>query len=143
MLEDSFLHAKLENGDRIAQDAVCHKVCLSNLYRTASNKQLGEYFSDEQRRISGIAFGEVAVFIKEILLKLTDKIPTFKLSDLIKRYNTHLSQLGVTLETIVHGTRLKNRLLAQFEDLSAHNDKKEVILMFNQYIGKAIATAAE
>ena len=58
LLEGSFLHAKLQNGDMIAQDAVYHKACVSNLYRTASNKHLGGYFSDEQRKLSGIAFGE-------------------------------------------------------------------------------------
>ena len=38
VLEDSYLHAKLQNGDIIAQDAMYHKVCLSNLYRSASYK---------------------------------------------------------------------------------------------------------
>ena len=51
-----------------------------------------------------------------------------------------MSHLGVTLET---RTRFKNRLLAQFEDVSAFKDKKEVILVFNQDIVEAIATAAE
>ena len=124
MLEDSLLHAKLQNGDMIAQDAVYHKACLSNLYRSASNKQLGGYFSNEQRKLSGIAFGEVVAFMEETLLTPTDEIPTFKLSDLIKLYNTHLSDLGVTLETRIHSTRFKNRLLAQFEDLSAYNTTK-------------------
>ena len=64
-----FLHAKLQNGDMIAHDALYHKACLSNLYRTASNKQLGGYFSDGHRRLSGIAFGEVVAFIEETLLK--------------------------------------------------------------------------
>ena len=54
-----------------------------------------------------------------------------------------MSQLGVTLETRIHSTCFKNGLLAQFEDLSAYKDKKEVTLVFNQYIGEAIATAAE
>lgn len=143
ILEDSLLHAKLQNGDMIAQDAAYHKACLSNVYRSASNKQLGGNFSKEQRKLCGIAFGEVVAFMEETLLTSTDEIPTFKLSDLIKLYNTHLSDLGVTLETRIHSTRFKNRLLAQFEDLSAYNDKKEVILVFNQDVGEAIATAAE
>ena len=60
LLEDSFLHVKLQNSDMIAQDqdAVYRKACLSNLYRTASKKQLGEDFLDEKRRLSGIAFGD-------------------------------------------------------------------------------------
>ena len=43
----------------ISQDAVYHKACRSNLYKTASNKQLGEYCSDEQRRLSDMVFGEI------------------------------------------------------------------------------------
>ena len=54
-----------------------------------------------------------------------------------------MSQLSVTLETRIHSTRFKNRLLAQFEDLSAYKDKKEAILVLNQDIGEVIATVAE
>ena len=62
------MYLKLQNGGKIAQDVVYHKACLSNLYRTSSNKQLGVYFSDEQRRFSGIAFHEEVVE-KDVLLK--------------------------------------------------------------------------
>ena len=47
------------------------------------------------------------------------------------------------METKIHITRLKDKLHAQSEDLSAYKDKKEVILVLNQNIGEAIATAAE
>ena len=92
-LEDSFLHAKLQNGEMISQDPVYHKTGLCNLYRTASNKQLRGYFPDEQRRLSGIDFSEAVAFIEETLLTSTDEIPTFKRLDLLKQCNTHLSQL--------------------------------------------------
>ena len=91
LLEDAFFHAKLQNCDMIAQDAVYHKACLRNLYRTASNKQLRGYLLDEKRRLSGIAFGEVVSLVEETLLISSNEIPTFKLSNLIKQYNTHLS----------------------------------------------------
>ena len=39
-----------------------------------------------------------------------------------------------TLETRIHKTHFKNRLLTQLEDLSAHNNMKEAILFFNEYI---------
>ena len=50
VLEGSYLHAKLQNGDLIAQDAMYHKVWLSNLYRSASYKQLDGNFSDYERK---------------------------------------------------------------------------------------------
>ena len=73
---------------------------------------------------------------------------------MIKQYNTHLLQLGVTLETRIHSTYFKTGYLPslkiyqlitrrKFEDLSANNKKKEVILVFNQDIGEAIATAVQ
>ena len=143
MLEDSCLHAKLQNGDLIAQDAMYHKVCLSNFYRSASYKQLEGNFSDYKRKLQGIAFGEVVAFIEESLMASTEQIPAFKLSDLIKLYVARLSALGVHLETRVHSTRFKKRLLSQFQDMSGYNDKKDVLLVFNHDVGEALATAAE
>ena len=143
MLEDSYLHAKLQNGDLIAQDAMYHKVCLSNLYRSASYKQLEGNFSDSERKLQGIVFGEVVAFIEESLMASTEQIPAFKLSDLIKLYVARLSALSVHLETTVLSTRFKKRLLLQFQDMPAYNDKKEVLLVFNHDVGEAIATAAE
>ena len=143
MLEDSYLHAKLQNGDLIAQDAMYHKVCLSNLYRSASYKQLEGKFSDYERKLQGITFREVVAFIEESLMVSTEQIPAFKLSGLIKLYVARLSALEVHLETRVHSTRFKKRLLSQFQDMSAYDDKKEVFLVFNHGVGEAIATAAE
>ena len=82
-----------------------HKVCLSNLYRSASYKQLEGNFSDYERKLQGIAFGEVVDFIEESLMTSTEQITAFKLSDLIKLYIARLSPLGVHLETRVHSTR--------------------------------------
>ena len=91
VLEDSYLHAKLQNGDLIAQDAMYHKVCLSNLYRSASYKQLEGNFSDYERKLQRITFGEVVAFIEESFMASTEQIPAFKLSDLMKLYVARLS----------------------------------------------------
>ena len=85
----------------------------------------------------------MVVFIEETLLTATEEIPTLKLSDIIKLYTLQFSALGVYLEKRVYSTRFKNRLLSQFEDMSAYNDKKEVILIFNHDDGKVIPVAAE
>ena len=143
LLEDSLLHAKLQNGDMIAQSAKYHNNCLCRLYKSAANKQLEGNFSAHERKLRGVAFGEVVAFIEESLLTATEEIPIFKLSDLIKLYTSKLSALGVELDTRVHSTRFKNRLLSQFEDMSSYNDKKEVILAFNYDVGEALSVAAE
>ena len=85
----------------------------------------------------------MVAFIEESFMASTKQIPAFKLSDLIKLFVARLSALGVHLETRVHSTRFKKRLLSQFQDMSAYNDKKEVFLVFNHDVGEAIATAAE
>ena len=105
VLEDSYLHAKQQNGDLIAQDVMYHKVFLSNLYQSASYKQLEGNFSDYERKFQGIAFGEVVAFIEESFMASTEQIPAFKLSVLIKLYVARLSALGVHFEKRVHSTR--------------------------------------
>ena len=85
----------------------------------------------------------MVVFIEETLLTATEEIPTLRLSDIIKLYTLQFSALGVHLEKRVYSTRFKNRLLSQFEDMSAYNDKKEVILVFNHDDGKGISVAEE
>ena len=89
----------------------------------------------------GIAFGRVISFIEEALLKTADTMPVFKLSDLIKHYNSSLQDLGLTLQTRIHSTRFKQRLLAQFEDIAAYNEGR-VMLAFNCDIGEVTSTAA-
>ena len=82
----------------IAWDVKYHKNCLSKSYRSTANKQLEENFSDHERKLQGIAFSELVVFIKETV---------------------------------------------QFEDISAYNDKKEVILVGNHDVGEVISVEAE
>ena len=140
ILEDSHLHAKLHGGDMIAQDALYHRNCLLDLCYKASCAQLEGHYTDEERKRHGIAFGEVVSFMKETIDNSAEVLPVFKLSDLIKLYNQCLNTLGVTVETRIHSTRFKKRLLSQY--MSAHNDGKEVILLLNSNIGEVTKTAA-
>ena len=142
ILKDSSLYAKLQTGDLIAQDAMYHRLCLAKLYKNASKLQLEGHYTDNERKLHGIAFGEVVSFIEEVAMSDTDKIPVCRLSDLIRLYEGHLQDLGIKLETRIHSTRFKNRLLSQFEDLSAYNEGKEVMLAFDHNIGEVITSAA-
>ena len=67
----------------------------------------------------------------------------FKLSDFVKMYVDSLEKMGLHLETRVHSTHFKIRLLAQFPDLTAHDSKKAVILAFNFDVREAISIAVE
>ena len=142
ILNDSLLHVKLQGGDLIAQDAKYHRYWLTNLYRKLSNIQLEEHFTNDERKLHGIDFGRAISFIEEALLNTTDTIPVFKLSDSTKHYHSSLQDLGLTVQTRIHSTRFKQRLVAQFEDIAAYNEGREVILAFNSDIGEVISTAA-
>ena len=102
----------------IAQDAMYHLPCLLDLYRKASTSQLEGRYSDKERQLHGIAFSELVAFL-ESCISVEDKIPVFRLSDLNKFYCERLEELGLKLEGRVHSTRLKNRILSQFDDFNS------------------------
>ena len=122
ILNYSLLHAKRQDRDLIAQDAKYHRYCLTNLQRKASNIQLEGHFTNDERKLHSYVSGRVISFIEDALLNTTDTIPVFKLSDLIKHYNSSLQDLGLTLQTRIHSTRFKQRLLARFEDIASYSE---------------------
>ena len=46
-----------------------------------------------------------------------DEAPIFKLSELAQLYASRVEQLGISLDKIIHTTRPKDHLLAQFTDM--------------------------
>jgi hypothetical protein len=59
-------------------------------------------------------------------------------------YGTRLEQLiGASLSSRVHSTHLKNRILAHFQNLQAHKEGRDVILIFSEDVGSAIKKACE
>ena len=52
-----------------------------------------------------------------------------------------MQQLGVKLNTRVHSTRLRLRLLAQFPDIRAHTKGRDVLLVFEEDVGAALTKA--
>ena len=59
LLNNCNLHAKLQQGDVIAQDAIHHDNCLKELYRTANTKQLEGHYTDSEKQLHDIALSEV------------------------------------------------------------------------------------
>ena len=57
-------------------------------------------------------------------------------------YCEALESLGLQVEGRIHSTRLKNRILAQFEDLREYKEGKDVILAFESNIGEVLTCAA-
>ena len=53
-------------------------------------------------------------------------------------YSARLNQLGVDVSGCLHTTELKNRILAQFPDMQAHREGRDVLLAFKDDIAFAI-----
>lgn len=82
----------------------------------------------------GISFAELIAHIDEA--KTDEAVaPVFGLADLSRLYAIRLEQLGVEQGPPIHSSKLKDCILAQFPDLQAHKDGRDVLLAFDQDIG--------
>jgi len=143
LLGDTELLAKLSPGDMVALDAKYHTKCLVGLYNRARKaKADGLKGTDQKEMFSGIVFAELVMYIEEAHLD-GDTAPVFKLVDLAQLYNSRMEQLGLKVDTRLHTTRLKERLLAHFPDLRAQKKGRDVLLVFEEDIGAALAKACE
>ena len=90
----------------------------------------------------GIAFAELVSYIEDACMD--DLVaPVFKLKDLVNQYSTRLEQLGTDVKGHVHFTKLKDRLLGYFQDMEAHKQERDVILLSKKDIGSALSKACE
>ena len=136
ILQDQKLLAKISSGDLIALEAKYHPACLVLLYRKAENASCEDKREDETSQSHGIAFAQIVEYLNDCRIK--DSCSVFRLADILKLYREQLEALGVEVVTRLHSTRLKNRLLAHFPDLEAHNTAKDVLLVFQEKVGLAL-----
>ena len=141
ILGKRFLQAKLLKGDMIAQDAMYHRNCLTDLYKKANAAQLDGNYNDAERQLHGIAFSEVVTYIKEVTMYTSEKKLVFKLSDLNKLYCQRLKELGMEVQGRIHSTRLKQRILLHFPGMSSYADGREVFMAFNTDIGEVLGSS--
>ena len=143
LLEDTELLAKLSTGDMVALEAKYHSKCLAGLYNRATTVKSDGESIDEMNAFSGIAFAELVMYIEEVHQVDEVGAPIFKLSDLGQLYSSRMEQLGVKLDTRVHTTRLKHRLLAQFRDMRAQKNGHDILLAFEEDVGAALVKICE
>ena len=142
IVDDSFLLAKFINGDMIATEAKYHPACLLSLYYKASRLQtmLPDVGTDTIPTVfcaESIALAEVIAYMEDVKNKeLTPSV--FTLSELSKLYDEQLERHGVKVDNKVHSTRLKDRLLDNFTNLTAVTHGREVFLTFNEHLGLAL-----
>lgn len=142
-LGDTTLLAQLSTGDMVAREAKYHAKCLVALYnrvRAAQKDAAQEQTSSDV--ISAIVLAELVTYIEETVNE-EDVAHVFKMADLTKLYNARMEQLGVQTDQRVHTTRLKDRILAHFLDLREHKKGRDILLVFEDDIGNALAKACE
>jgi len=89
-----------------------------------------------------VVFAELVLYIEETRQD-EETTPVFRMADLVLLYQSRMEQLGVQLDTRVHSTRLKQRLLTQFSDMRAHTKERDILVSFEEDIGSAFAKACE
>ena len=135
-LQDKRLLPKVSSGDKVAQFAQNHAKCLAALYNQAAKQKIEcNEETGSSAIIHGIVLAELLAYIED--LKHDDDVtPVFKLANLVKLYENRLTQLGLKFNQGqgVHSTRLKNRILSNFSDMSAYKSGRNVVLAFNKDI---------
>ena len=104
------------------------------------------HYNDDEKREHGLAFAAVVSIIEDDITFSRNwdperEIHLFRLSDLVKVYTNRLKELGMEVTGRIHSTRLKKRILSQFQDLRACNEGNQVYLIHEADIGGALKTA--
>ena len=127
----------------VALDAQYHPQCLIVLYnRIRKVQSTGPQDSDQEHAMSAVVFAELALYIEETRQD-EETATVFRLADLVHLYQSRMEQLGVQLDTRVHSTRLKQRLLSQFPNMRAHTKGRDILMAFEEDLGAALDKACK
>lgn len=144
-LNDGKLLAQLSGADAIAQELKYHHLCLIHLYNREKLhlKRLEKESQSEtvQPVIFPMALSELVTYIVETSLN-SDGPSAFRHTDMCNLYQQPLDQLGVHSLT-VNSTRLREKLLAEIPELTAHKQGRDVLLAFQKHVGLALSQASE
>ena len=79
---------------------------------------------DNKKQKHSLAFASLMSFIEDSINfgDSEEKEVIFKLSELVKLYSRRLQELNVEVTSTVYSTRLKERILSQFQDMQ-HTQK--------------------
>lgn len=140
ILNESKLIAKLSAGDLIAIEAKYHSKCLVGLYNRARQltSPIEKDIVNSPIDLDELAFAELIAYVDESLE--FEELTVLKLSELAKFFSSKLQELGI-VPAKVNTTRLKDRILAAFPDLTAHNEGREVLLALKNEIGGVLKQA--
>ena len=142
LLNDGKLIAKLSGRDMVAMEANYHAKCLVSPYNRARPLKTGPAKDVE---ISGpnldeLAFAELIAYIEERLD--SEDLALLKMAELTIVFRMKLEDLGAESGSI-NTTRLKERILEVFPDLTDHSQGRDTILVLKHEIGEALKRAKE
>ena len=140
-LEDTALLAKLAARDMIATEVKYRNTCLCALYSRARQAAPMDDAA-EYDRLHGIAFAELVVFMEDMCSD-EDSAAVFILTDIAMLYKVRLEQLGITVDSRIHTTRLKNRLLSELPELRSYSERRDILLTFEKDFGPALRKACD
>jgi len=141
-LQDSKLLSKLSVGDLMAVEAHYHARCLVSLYNRALAVEKQDSPTERVSSNDSLAFAQLVEYMSDCR-RDNSTAAVFVLSELAKKYQNRLKQLGVSCDSRVNTTKLKNRLLSHFPGMRAQLHGKEVLLVFSEDIGDALSTACQ
>ena len=104
-LEDRKLLAKLSAGGMIALEAKYHRNCLPTLYNKARQATEKQEKKENYSHLHGIASAELVAYMED--MRDEESVSAFKLTDMVSLHKKRLQQLGVTVGSRIHSTRLK------------------------------------
>jgi len=142
LLQDNNLIRKLSEGGMIALEAKYHAKCLTHLYNRVHSAMKSESHADYSVSVfESIALSEVITHLENSRMEMVENLetPLLKLSDVTKVYHEKLQQFGIQINSRIHSTRLKEKLMANIPGLTAHKQGKEVLLIFKEDIGSALS----
>ena len=117
----------LSRGDLIAIGAEYHSQCLVSLYNRDRDKASTSHDHCDTNTAKRKAFAEL-VFYVQAALEDEDTSPVFQLSVLKKLYIHRVDHLGGD-SSVIHSTRLKEKILRYFPQLDAYNEGRNVLFV--------------
>ena len=112
--------------EMIAIEAKYHAKCLASLYNKArqlsKDADVNSACTEEPINEDELAFAELVAYIDEFME--TEDPSVLKLSDMVQLFSSKFK----SLHERINSTRLKERIMAAFPDLTAHSIGRDVVL---------------
>ena len=141
-LQDRKLFTTLSaGGDMIAIEAQYHAKCLASLYNKArqlsKDADVKSACTEEPINEDELAFAELVAYIDEFME--TEDPSVLKLSDMVQLFSSKFK----SSHERINSTRLKERIMAAFPDLTAHSIGRDVVLAPRDDIGDVLMVAKQ